>query len=451
MGLIILIIILGVVIGFTTFFLIKSILAPKRVARLATLVKQKKSSAAVRVGKQIVAREPRNGDAHYFLGLAYLQDNKPELALMELKTVNEIGNFDGMVPEITFRERIADLFARFNQPEEALKEYLLLIQKNQSNPDYYFKAGKLFEARGKGSRAVAYYKKALDYQPSHDEAHMRMGTLLYRAKRPAEAKGYLETAVRFQPDNYEAHFYLGKIHKENKEYRSALASFEKAAKAQEFKARALMERGACYIKLNDLGRAISELERAVKLAAEDPGSGEALYARFYLAAAYEQTRKIELAVEQWEQIYKQRPNFQNVAEKLSQYQDLREDDRVKDFLTMGQEEFRETCGSIARTMGLRVQDVKDIDQGCEVLAYEAQSKWRNARQLPKLLWFVRVPELIDESRVRALHEEMKNQNVNRGIMISSSNFSRVAMSFAESRPIDLFNKDRLQEMLKRKA
>lgn len=451
MGLIILIIILGVVIGFTTFFLIKSILAPKRVARLATLVKQKKSSAALRVGKQIVAREPRNGDAHYFLGLAYLQDNKPELALMELKTVNEIGNFDGIVPEVTFRERIADLFSRFNQPEEALKEYLLLIQKNQSNPDYYFRAGKLFEQRGKGGRAVAYYKKAIEYEPSHDEAHMRMGTLLYRAKRPADARGYLETALRFQPDNYEAHFFLGKIHKENKEYRSALAAFERSAKAQEFKARALMERGVCYIKLNDMGRAISELERAVKLASSDPGSGEALYARYYLATAYEQTRKIELAVEQWEQIYKQRPNFQNVAEKLSQYQDLREDDRVKDFLTIGKEQFRETCGTIARSLGLRVQDVKDIDQGCEVLAYEAQSKWRNARQLPKLLWFVRVPELIDESRVRALHEEMKNQNVNRGMMISSSNYSRVAMDFAESRPIDLFNKDRLQEMLKRKA
>ena len=450
MGLIILIIILGVVIGFTTFFLIQSILAPKRVERLAALVKQKKSTAAVRVGKQIIAREPRNGDAHYFLGLAYLQDNKPELALMELKTVNEIGNFDGMVPEITFRERIADLYAKFNQPEEALKEYLLLIQKDESNPDYYFRAGKLFESRNNGSRAVAYYKKAISYEPSHDEAHMRMGMLLYRAKRPAEARGFLETAVKFQPDNYEAHFYLGKILKDNKEYRPALSAFEKSAKAQDFKSRSLMERGVCYIKLNDTERAISELERAVKLAGES-GGNEALYARYYLAAAYEQTRKIEPAVEQWEQIYKQRPNFQNVAEKLSQYQDLREDDQVKDFLTMGQEEFRETCANVTRGMGLRVQDIEDIDQGCEVVAYEAQSKWRNARQMPKLIWFVRIPDLIDESRVRALHEKMKSQNITRGIMISSSNFSRVAMTFAETRPIDLFNKDKLQEMLKRTA
>ena len=368
---------------------------------------------------------------------------------MELKTVNEIGNFDSMVPEITFRERIADLYAKFNQPEEALKEYLLLIQKEQENPAYYFKAGKLFEARGKGTRAVAYYKKAIDYEPAHDEAQMRMGKLLYRAKRPADAKGYLETAVRYQPDNYEAHFYLGKIHKENQEYRSALSAFERSGKAQEFKGRSAMERGVCYIKLNDMERAISELERAVKLG--EDGSSETLYARYYLATAYEQTRKIEPAVEQWEQIYKQRPNFQNVAEKLSQYQELREDDQVKDFLTMAQEEFRETCTAITRTMGLRVQDIKDIDQGCEVLAYEAQSKWRNARQLPKLVWFIRIPELIDESRVRALHEEMKSQNVTRGIMIASSNFARTAMSFAENRPIDLFNKDQLQEMLKRTA
>ncbi|MFP4331528.1 MAG: tetratricopeptide repeat protein [Spirochaetaceae bacterium] len=451
MGLIILIILLGMAIGVTTFFLIKSILAPKRVGKLESLVKQKKSSAAVRVGKQIVAREPRNGDAHYFLGLAYLQDNKPELALMELKTVNQIGNFNGRIPELPFREKIADLFAKFNQPEEALKEYLLLIQKDKGNPNYYYKAGKLFEKRDKPKRAVAYYKKALAYDPSHDEAYMRMGTLLYRAKRPAEAKGYLEKAVAFQPDNYEAHFYLGRIAKENKDFRGAISAFEKSVKSQEFKARSLMERGVCYIKLNDMGRAISELERAVKQSEEDASAGETLYSRYYLATAYEQTRKIEPAIEQWEQIYKQRPNFQNVAEKLSQYQDLREDDRVKDFLTMGQDEFRETCSAITQSMGLRVQDINDIDQGCEVLAYEAQSKWRNARQMPKLIWFVRIPDLIDESRVRSLHEAMKNQNITRGILVSSSNFSRVAMDFAETRPIDLFNKERLQEMLKRTA
>jgi hypothetical protein len=43
---------------------------------------------------------------------------------------------------------------------------------------------------------------------------------------------------------------------------------------------------------------------------------------------------------------------------------------------------------------------------------------------------------------------MKKFSVQRGVMLSSSNFSRVAMDFVESRPIDLVDKDKLQELLK---
>jgi len=44
----------------------------------------------------------------------------------------------------------AALFERFDQGEEALKEYILLLKLDQSNPEYYFKAGFYFEERGKG-------------------------------------------------------------------------------------------------------------------------------------------------------------------------------------------------------------------------------------------------------------------------------------------------------------
>ena len=85
-------------------------------------------SLATKLARQILTKEPRNPDAHYYLGLCYLSDSKPELALMELKAVDKLGNFEGMISQITFRNAIADLYLRFNQYEEAQKEYLLLIQ-----------------------------------------------------------------------------------------------------------------------------------------------------------------------------------------------------------------------------------------------------------------------------------------------------------------------------------
>jgi len=48
-----------------------------------------------------------------------------------------------------------------------------------------------------------------------------------------------------------------------------------------------------------------------------------------------------------------------------------------------------------------------------------------------------------------LYEEMKKLNIPRGIIFSSSNFSRKALDFSETRPIDLYGKEHLQEVLKK--
>mgnify|MGYP006291376479 CR=1 FL=1 len=445
---ILIIIILGVGLGVISFFIIKSFILPKKVANLEQMLKQGKASSVARGAKQLIAKEPRNIQAHYLLGQAYLMDEKPELALMEFKTVNQISDFSKAVPEKEFREKIGSLFERFNQPEEALKEYLLLIKLEPQNGDYFFKAGTLFESRDKSDKALNYYRKAIQLDPRHPEAHFRLGFLLYRNKKPVEAKTELDAAVSVNPGNYKAFYYIGKLLKDGHDYIGALHSFEKAQRDPEFKVKALVERGACYLNTQSYENAISELERAIKIS-NDPGAGETLFAKYFLANVYEKTRNVDKAVELWEQIYTKKSSFRDVAEKLSQYQDIRTDDHVKDFHTTPMDQFYEMCKSIAEAIGLNVQDIKDIQNGCEILGVEAESKMRNVRKIPKLIRFLRVAELIPESTVRALHDEMKSQNVPRGIIVTSSNFSRKAVDFASNRPIDLFGKDKLQQILKK--
>lgn len=441
------ILILGAAIGFVTFFVAKSVLAPKRINSVAELIKNNKATAAARAAKKLILKEPRNADAHYLLGLAYCADDKPELALMEFQTVNQIGQFDGYTKELPFRKKIAELYENFNQPEEALKEYLLLLKMEPENGNNYYKAGHLFEQRNKSDRAVTYYRKALELEPRHSQARMRLGMLYYRAKRTADARAELEAAIKAQSDNYEAYFYLGKIQKEMKELIPALASFEKATKSPVFRAKALIERGGCYLSSGNNDAAIGELERAIKHIKPEE-KNELLYARYFLATALERMRRIERAVDEWEKIYAIKPNFKDTAAKLGEYQELRTDDHMKDYMTSNSEEFLQICSKVTQALGLSVRDSRTVGEGCEIIGVESQSKWRNARKLPTMIRFLRVSDIVDESTVRTLHEEMKNQNITRGLIVSSGGFSRTAVEFAESRPIDLYNKDKLQELLK---
>jgi tetratricopeptide (TPR) repeat protein len=251
-----------------------------------------------------------------------------------------------------------------------------------------------------------------------------------------------------QPENYRAHYYLGRLLRDSREYVGALLAFEKAQRDPDLKVKALVERGAAFLSMNNVEKAVIDLERAVRLGGSD-GSAEVLFGRYLLAEAYERTRVLDKAITQWEQIYQKKPGYRDVAAKLSQYQDLRTDDRMKDYLTANPADFQEICRAVVTSMGLAVRDVSDVQNGCQVIAVDDESKWRNARKLPTVIRFLRVPEVVQDTTARSVYEQARKMNVNRAIIVTSSGFSRKAAEFAETRPIDLLGKERLQELLRK--
>lgn len=304
---VVLIIFFGIAVGVLSYFLIRMIVVPKRISAVAELIKQNRMNTATKAIKAILARDPRSPAAHYMMGKIYLAENKAELALMEFKTVNSIGQFDMDIPEMEFRNLIASLFERFNQPEEALKEYILLAKSNPSNADYYYHCSRIFDERGKADVATKYARKAIELDPRHGKAHFVLGLILYKTKHPIEAKTEFEAAIKHDPSNYDVHYYLGKLLKESNDYAMALSSFERAQKSPNFKIKALVERGGTYMSQGSYENATIELERAIKLS-KDESSTESLYGRYFLAACYEKLKNLDKAIENWERFTRGNPS-----------------------------------------------------------------------------------------------------------------------------------------------
>lgn len=447
-GSIVAIIFLAAAVVLLLIFVLKSIFSPKQIDGLQKLVKAGKIPAAIKLSKKMIQKDPKDYLAHYYLGKAYLKDGKSELALMELKYVDQHGIFDANLPELSFRQEIAPLYLKFNQPDEALKQYLLLTKLNPKDADNYYNAGKIYEAKGKAESALGFYDKAIKLNKRHVKAHAAMGLLLFRAKQYQESKKEINLAISLSPETFSTYYYLGKILKESKDYSGAVKAFDKAGRDPEFRLKSLVECGTCYMAGNSIDNAINCFERAIS-SPKDQDKNEILYARYFLASCYEKTRKIEKAIEQWEAIYAKNRSFRDVAAKLSEYKDLQANDNLKEYLTTSEEDFSKLCQNVCtKGLSLEVQSVSLQKWGCQILATEEKNKdWRSVRTQTFLLKFYRETEPLEDFIVRRALDEIKSQNCTKAYLCSSSGFTRTAIAAAENRPCELIGKEQLEKIL----
>ena len=436
-----------VVIGLLVF-IIKAAAAPKKVDSVRRLLKQGKNQAAAKVAKQIIAKDPNNYLAHYYLGKAYLADNRGELALIEYKTVNEHALFDAVLQEVPFRREFAALLVKFDHQEEAMREYLLLTKQEPTNADNFFNAGRLSEQVGRKDLALGFYKKCLMLNPKNAKAHASMGYILFQSKQFTEAKQELNVAISLNPEEYSCYYFLGKILKESKDIAGAVKAFDKAQRDSEYKQKALIERSTCYMIANRIDNAQIDLQRAIELD-KDGTKNDTLYARYFLAACYEKNRKIEKAIEQWQIIYSKNHSFRDVASKLSEYKDLQANDSLKDYLTCSDAEFIEICKNLClKALNLSAQKADSVRDGCSILAVEAkEDDWRNMRKQAQYLRFYRAIEPVEDTAVREVLDKAKAANCTKSYVIASSGFTRTAIAFAENRPVELIEKQRLETLL----
>ena len=313
---------LAVGIGFLVAFIVRKIIIPKRAEQAKNLQNKSMVLKAIRAAKVAVEKDPQNPEAHYLLGKAFLADKREEQAYKEYRSASRLGIGGRNIPETEFRKTLAALYTQFKEPEEALKEYILLIKLHPDNPEYYFLAGKIFSSRNRADLAEQYLRKATALDAKEGIYHIELGMLYYLSKRVKEASGEFEAAIRINPQDGHAQLYLGKILKDTKDYAGAIPYFEKASRIQEFKLRALVELGGCYMSLKMMDKAIAELERAVNII-EKEAEPDSLYARYFLAMCFEKTQEFSKAIQQWDKIYAQKKNFRDVGEKLTQYIEYR--------------------------------------------------------------------------------------------------------------------------------
>lgn len=448
MAIVLLLIVAGTIVFTLALIIIKNFAAPKKTDAVKRLLKQGKNQQAIKIAKQILAKEPKNYMAHYYMGKAYMNDNRAELALMEFKYVNENALFGGELQEVPFRRELAQLYIKFNQPNEALRELLLLTKMDPNNPDVFYQAGKILSDAGKLEPALGFFRKCTKLNKRNAKAYAEIGIILFKAKQFKDAKRELDYAVALNPENYSCYYYQGRILKEEKDLPGAIKAFEKAQRDNELKQKALIERASCFLLVGRTENAQIDLQRAIDFDKENV-KPETLHARYLLGNCYEKNRKLDKAIEQWEKIYSRNRGFRDVASKLQEYKALQANDNMKDYLTSSDADFTELCKKACLAgFKLNAHQVEITKYGAQVFATESSDEnWRERRKELCIIRFYRNPEPVDEDAVRDAIDKTKSMNGLKSILISSSGFTRSAVSYTESRPVELAGKEKLERIL----
>jgi type IV pilus assembly protein PilF len=185
----------------------------------------------------------KTGQAHYKLGISYLNDNQMQLAYIEFQKAVEInpkdkdsyyglghvyftqGKFEEAGEEFkkairldsNFSEAhnyLGTVYERMSQNDEAIKEYKKALENVQYITPHFARhnLGMIYLNAGDFKAAIQQFKEAISVAPDYALAYNGLGQAYYRDGQYKEAVEALNGALKIVPDYPEVHFYLGQTY-----------------------------------------------------------------------------------------------------------------------------------------------------------------------------------------------------------------------------------------------
>jgi tetratricopeptide (TPR) repeat protein len=439
------IIVVGFII-FLTYF--KMFRKPKKLQRIWEQIKRGDIRNSVRDLRTHIIKHGGSMDAHALLGECYRREGNCSMAIVEYRHCLKVRGKSTILSTVDIREGLVDCLLRVKKDDEALGELLELSRVDPRNYRYLFEIAQIFYRKGNIEQAVTYFDKTIKYNPNHAASLGYLGVIMYHANKVREAVVYLTQAVRYDNRDYRAYYYLGRIYMDGRDFSRAITYLEAAQRSPEYRVRSHLQKGTCYRELEELDNAIDEYTKGISAAT--PRDQNALLAiRYELAALYETRGKLSEAIEQWEAIVRINPKYKDVQIKLEEYQDLRADDNMKDYLVSPAPIFEGICVEIVRHLGYDIIDIRH--QSSSITNIICIPRMNSSRPIARQYVYFKIYRealSLGLSAIKTLLEEAKKLRCVKAVCISPFKFRPEAVEFALPRQIDLIGGERLSQILR---
>jgi Flp pilus assembly protein TadD len=243
-----------------------------------------------------IQKNPKQADAHYYLGLVLDQTGDKAGAEKEFREALSVQ------PDLEEAQiNLAAVLVEGGKADEAATIMKKAIAKNPKNPALHINLGMALSGKGDVEGANKEFEEASRLEPNNATHLVTYAAHLTRSNRRDQAIAKLKQAEKVGLTDAGALAGVALEYKNMKEYKSCIAVLDKAVQVKDL-AELRIYRGTCKLGLKDLQGATTEFRDAVQ---REPNNALAHYS---LGNALADGGKLDEAIKEWETYLKLAPN-----------------------------------------------------------------------------------------------------------------------------------------------
>lgn len=407
----------------------------------------KSKSALAKECIKKLTRDPHNVQALLTLSDIYFAEQNYEKAYPLYETLTNIARMHIEINQMTSVTRLGICAFHCGKPEEALSAFSSALRLDPQNYDCNYYLGRILFDRKEFEKSVVCFKRAQHSRPESTEVNQQLGFALFGSKKYRDSLTYLRKALDEHPGDKEILFKFASALDECNMGDKALKIFMHLRPDPVYGAQACIACGSIHQKMNQLDKSLEDYSIALKLETIDTETR--LTASYKMAQLYLSQHNIAKALVLLKQIQAISPSYKDVNALVHRYQELNQNSNLQAYLMSGTSDFVALCRKFVviyySDSKVRIDDISVAADNIEIHCSVESANWSGT----ELFRFFRSSGSIGELSVRDLHNKVKEIKCDKGLCVTAGVFTEETKKYAENRPIDLVEKNKLVSVLKK--
>lgn len=318
----IVILVLIVLLGFATQYVIKSGSYPIKLKKIVQAYNEQNYDVAMREINTLDPKYKKDANILWMTANMYYKQQQYILAMAALQNMIDGAYFTKELTELTVREFLARIYEQTGNTKKAIDEYDMITKIRDNDYDSLFKAGSVCYQYGEWVQAQKYLSSAAAQNDSNPQLLYMLAECFYKIRSYHAAQQQIEKAIALDGTNSSYHLLLGEILSSSRDFQNAIKELEIAYESNDVsdKDAISLNLANSYYELGNYTKAREYYGQV--LTKENIPKEKVVDERYRYAETLVKNKQFEAAVKQWEIIKSVRNIYLDVDQKLKTYSSI---------------------------------------------------------------------------------------------------------------------------------